>query len=122
MQIKLLKCKNYPEVLILNPDRAINFSTSATKRYVKSETEWEQDRKVKEICKVPTCLTRGQNMRMSCRHTSAGEFNILPLYVWEADSASNKSSGNSHCREMGQQGSRKNIKPDVGSGLEKDTK
>lgn len=109
-------------MLILNSDGTISFGTSAAERYVEPEPEWEQDRKVKEIFKVPTCLTQGQNMRMSCRHASAGEFNILPLYVWEADSASNKSSGNSHCGEMGQQGSRKKIKPDVGSGLKKDIK
>lgn len=67
--------------------------------------ECEQGRKVKEIFRVPT-LPQGQNMCMSCRHANTNEFNILLACLWEAAGASNKSLGNPHCGEIGQQGSK----------------
>lgn len=74
-------------------------------RITDGESEMEQGRKVKEIFRVPT-LPQGQNMCMSCRHANANEFNILLACLWEAAGASNKSLGNPHCGEIGQQGSK----------------
>lgn len=60
--------------------------------------------------RVPTCLIQGQNTQLSCRHTSADEFDILPVYLWAAANVSSKNLGNSYCREERWQRSKNKLK------------
>lgn len=75
---------------------------------MQSEMEWGQGRIGKEIFRVPACFTQGQNTRMSCTYASADECNTLPVYLWEAVSASYKSLGNSRYVEVNGKGVRTN--------------